>query len=756
MAARHALWRLGASLATRLALGVVVSCLYLSGLFEVADLKLLDARYPLVQRAAESDLVLVAVDPPSLQQIGYWPWPRSLHAFLLERLTEAGAARVAFDIDFSSRSRERNDAAFERALAAFPGQVILPGFVQNADPLHLDGALVSTLPLDRFLRHVTVASINVVPDEDGLVRRMTTTAPLGGRRVPSLSAVLAQDVDPGREAFTIDYGIRLEDIPTVSYRDVLTGDFEAGLFEGRTVLVGATAFELGDVLPVPVYSALPGVMLQALATESLIQGRTLVPLPKTVVVLGILALSLLMGGRCRGSDWRRGLLLTLGLPPLLFAASCLIQGATPFLLDVVPWTVTIIGAYGVKVLGILHRQNAHLLAQRFALLRKERFMNSVVEHTFDAIITVDPEGRITSLNTSAKAILAGSDRELQGHDIGDFLLRPEGGGETACSVACLARVAARAEPCELLGRRWTGDLFPLDVAVSCFEEKQQATYIVLLRDITARKQAEAAAEASRQQLVAAKERAEAADRAKSEFLANMSHELRTPLNAVIGFSEIMKDELLGPIGSESYRGYAQDIHESGVHLLSVINDILDISKIETGNIVLSEESFCLGETAEACVRMVRSRAESADVKLQAEIAASPLEVCGDERLIKQSILNILSNALKFTPPNGCVTLKMAREEGGAVAIVVTDTGPGIATEDLPAILEPFRQLESSLTRSFEGTGLGLPLTKAFLELHGGHMEIDSEAGQGTKVSLVLPAERVLSSVAEVTARRAAS
>ena len=729
----------------RLGLAALIAAIYLGGGFEAADLKLLDARYALIQRAAESDVVIVAIDPESLHRIGYWPWPRSLHAFLLERLTGAKAARVALDIDFSSRARDSNDDALERALAAFPGEIILPGFVQHADPLRPGGALISTLPLDRFLPHVTVASVNVIPDKDGFVRRMPTSSPLGGRSVPTLSSVLALDRSPDRGDFAIDFGIRLQDIPSVSYADVLVGNFEAGLFEGRTVLVGATAFELGDVLPVPVYDALPGIMVQALAAETLSQGRALVPVSPAIVVSGVFALSLLLGACLHGSDWRRGLLLTFWFPPLLFLASSLLHDVAPISLEIVPWIFAVVGAYAVNVAGILHRQNAHLLAQRFALLRKDRFMNSVVEHTFDAIVTVDPEGKITTFNRSAKSILAGPEHDLKGRDIGDFILNSDSGAAKPCTTNDLERIAAKAEPCELLGRRLTGQAFPLDAAVSCFAEKQQTTYIVLLRDITARKEAETKAEASRQELITAKERAETADRAKSQFLANVSHELRTPLNAVIGFSELMKTQIYGPLGARKYLTYAQDIHESGIHLLTVINDILDLSRIESGSTVIREECFRFDTTIEACLRMVAPRAETAGVTLQVGEDFLSVEVRGDERLIKQAFLNVLSNAIKFTPSDGVVTVEMAQEDTGAVSVSVTDTGPGIAEEDLSTIFQPFQQVDSSLTRPFEGTGLGLPLTKSFMELHVGQVEIDSKPGEGTKVTLTLPPERNLSS-----------
>ncbi len=735
----------GGFFSIRLGLAALIAVIYLGGGFEAADLKLLDARYALIQRAAQSDVVIVAIDPESLHRIGYWPWPRSLHAFLLKRLTEEKAARVALDVDFSSRSRDSNDEALERALAAFPGEIILPGFVQHADPLRPGGALISTLPLDRFLPHVTLASVNVVPDEDGLVRRMSTTSPLGGRSVPTLSSVLAQNGSPKRGDFAIDFGIRLQDIPSVSYADVLVGDFEAGLFEGRTVLVGATAFELGDVLPVPVYDALPGIMVQALAAETLSQGRALVPVSPAIVVSGIFVLSLLLGACFRGGDWKRGLLLTLWFPPLLFLASCLLHDVAPISLDIVAWIFAVLGAYAVNVFGILHRQNAHLLAQRFALLRKDRFMNSVVEHTFDAIVTVDPEGKITTVNRSAKSILADPEHDLKGRDIGDFVLNSESGAAKPCTTGDLERIAAKAEPCELLGRRSTGKVFPLDAAVSCFAEKQRTTYIVLLRDITARKDAEAKAEASRQELITAKERAETADRAKSQFLANVSHELRTPLNAVIGFSELMKEQIYGPLGARKYLNYAEDIHESGIHLLTVINDILDLSRIESGSIAIREECFRFDTTIEACLRMVAARAELAGITLESAEEPLSVEVCGDERLIKQALLNVLSNAIKFTPDGGVVTLAIAQEESGAVSVSVTDTGAGIAEEDLSTIFQPFQQVDSSLTRPFEGTGLGLPLTKSFMELHGGRIEIDSEVGEGTRVTLTLPPERNLSS-----------
>jgi signal transduction histidine kinase len=234
----------------------------------------------------------------------------------------------------------------------------------------------------------------------------------------------------------------------------------------------------------------------------------------------------------------------------------------------------------------------------------------------------------------------------------------------------------------------------------------------------------------------AKQRAEAANMSKSQFLANMSHELRTPLNAIIGFSDLMKGQLIGPIGSPRYLEYARDIHSSGTHLLSLINDVLDMSKIEAGRYTIHPEPLDAAEMLRNCARLVRVRASEAGVALGIGVSQE-LPLKADARALKQILLNLLTNAIKFTPSGGSVNLSAGRETDGVI-FRVADTGCGIPAEDLPRIGRRFEQVDNALTRKGEGTGLGLALCRALVELHGGTLTIESTVGVGTTVSVWIP------------------
>jgi two-component system cell cycle sensor histidine kinase PleC len=244
----------------------------------------------------------------------------------------------------------------------------------------------------------------------------------------------------------------------------------------------------------------------------------------------------------------------------------------------------------------------------------------------------------------------------------------------------------------------------------------------------------------------ARRRAEEANIAKSRFLANMSHELRTPLNAILGFSEVMKTEMMGPMQNPTYLEYTENIHSSGRHLLHLINEILDLSRIEAGKHELQEASVHLVDVVDECERLLKLKAESKALKLVEDFDESMPPIWADERALRQICINLLGNAIKFTPPGGQITLGVSRREDGGQILSIKDTGPGIPKEEMPRVMQAFGQGSLAHTGAEGGSGLGLPIVKSLVELHGGTFELLSEVRRGTEAVVCLPKERVLQPV----------
>jgi two-component system cell cycle sensor histidine kinase PleC len=241
----------------------------------------------------------------------------------------------------------------------------------------------------------------------------------------------------------------------------------------------------------------------------------------------------------------------------------------------------------------------------------------------------------------------------------------------------------------------------------------------------------------------ARRRAEAANLAKSKFLANMSHELRTPLNAILGFSEMMRSEILGPIENPTYRGYSEDIHNSGEHLLNLINQILDLSRIEAGRYELAEEPVMVADVMDDCRRLLSLRAESKGLKIVEDFSEGMPRLWAEKRAVRQICLNLLSNAIKFTPKNGRITLKVGTTRRGEQYLSVKDSGPGIPAAEIPRVMSPFGQGSLAAATNEGGSGLGLPIVKGLVDLHGGKFELKSRPRHGTEVKITFPASRVM-------------
>lgn len=247
----------------------------------------------------------------------------------------------------------------------------------------------------------------------------------------------------------------------------------------------------------------------------------------------------------------------------------------------------------------------------------------------------------------------------------------------------------------------------------------------------------------------ARRRAEESNLAKSRFLATMSHELRTPLNAILGFSEVMKNELFGPHSVASYKDYSNDIHSSGQHLLTLINEILDLSRVEAGRYELKEEPVALPAVVEECVQLLTMRAQKRSIVMESLIEDSLPRVWADERAIRQVVLNLLTNAIKFTPQGGSITIKAGWTASGGQYVAIRDTGPGIPEEEIPVVLSSFGRGSMALKNAEEGSGLGLPIVKGLVELHGGMFTLRSKVRAGTEVIVVLPPQRVMDALPAV-------
>jgi PAS domain S-box-containing protein len=299
-----------------------------------------------------------------------------------------------------------------------------------------------------------------------------------------------------------------------------------------------------------------------------------------------------------------------------------------------------------------------------------------------------------------------------------------------------AVTAGRAATVTIRNYRKDGKTFWNEVNISPLKDESGRLihFVGILQDVTNRMRTE-------DNLREAKTQAEVANRAKSDFVAKMSHELRTPLNAILGFSEVMQLEIFGPLGAPQYRDYAKDVHDSGTILLGHINDILDLSKIEAGRMELFPEAITLAAAAQETMRLVGARAESAGVALHSEIADGLPQVWADPRAVQQILTNLLTNAVKFTPKDGTVTLSARPLGADIMEVAVADTGVGIAAKDISKVLEPFGQADNSLSRRQQGTGLGLPIVKALVELSGGSFALASEPGRGTTVTIRLPVAR---------------
>ncbi len=356
------------------------------------------------------------------------------------------------------------------------------------------------------------------------------------------------------------------------------------------------------------------------------------------------------------------------------------------------------------------------------------YLDNILHSMIDALFVVGPDGIIRTANRAAGQMVGCARTALVGRRYSDLvgLSQDLGSGEDI----------AEQTSGEATLRDDTGAVIPVLVSWSPIELRDDTSpgAVCVVRDITELKKSES-------ELLAAKEHAEFANRSKTEFLANMSHELRTPLNAIIGFSETMRFQIFGPLGTPKYEEFAQDIHASGQHLLEIITDLLDMSKIEAGKTELNEDWFDLRATADSAIRLINARNVGNEHPVELRVDAETV-LHGDELLVKQMMINLLTNSSKFTPPDGHISMRIRGLPNGGLAVAVRDNGIGIDKADIPNVMEPFVQVDNTFARSHSGTGLGLPLVRAHAEMHGGRLRLLSRSGYGTVAIIEFPAKRI--------------
>lgn len=378
---------------------------------------------------------------------------------------------------------------------------------------------------------------------------------------------------------------------------------------------------------------------------------------------------------------------------------------------------------------------SQLLEAKTALFELENVLNTAT----DGVVVLDPSGTVEKLNSSAEALFGYDSEEMKDRPFTD-LLAEESRSEAETYLEGVSGSGMESllnDGREVTGRVKQGGEIPLFLTLGVIGTRETPKYCAVVRDLTQWKQAET-------ELTEARRDAETASSQKSEFLAKISHEIRTPLNAIIGFAEVMMEERFGPIGNERYKEYAADIRTSGEHMMSLVNDLLDLSKIESGRMELNFTSVQTNDIVEQCVAIMQAQANRDRIILRTSLAHGLPAVVADARSLRQILLNLLSNAVKFTRPGGQVIVSTVFDKEGEVLLRVRDTGVGMSEHDIATALEPFRQVGSPDDQGDQaGSGLGLPLTKALAEANRAQFTIESKIDQGTMVQVAFPSTRVL-------------
>jgi len=740
-----------------LAAFLLVAIVYALQGFEFLEYRLMDLRFSLISRTATGNLVLVDIDPASLNKVGVWPWPRAHHAKIVHFLQSAGAKLIAADIDFSSRSTPADDLALADALARVERKVVLPVFRQFDTSSKEAGATIVTAPPGQLADVAILAFSNIRPEADSLIRRMAMDEVWDGRIFPTFPAAMAGLDDGDGGIFYIDYAIRPETIFRVSYADVLNGQVDPTLFRDKVVLIGATAIELGDQLATPLYRALPGPIVQALAFESIIQGRAIQRLAALPVLMTAFLIAVFLGPPIARQTWRRGLASLTGVWIVGLAISIAAQALWPASVDVTPWLAVASLSFLIGLFSSLDHQSLQVFLAGMAASHTRIVMRHMADNAADGIILIGPMGNIEMFNPAAERIFGRRAAEVSGKPVSDLI--PVAPIKKPADSQAAGWVPAPFDPSwigggvrEILATRGDGTEFPMEIVVTATElrishhriERRVASRGVLMclvRDISERKNAEQRAreelerrvEERTAELRAAQEQLLRSERLATlgQLTATVSHELRNPLGTIRSTAFVLR-ETLGQ-GREERLTRALDRIDRNVERCDrIIDELLEFTRERPLVVQPVAVDAWLPEVLE-------SLALPEGIRREVDLGCGTETVSFDPEALRRCVINIHENAChalnakrQKAPGSDLILTIRTRLVAGRLELFIADTGVGIKPDVQPRIFEPLFS-----TKGF-GAGLGLVIVRKIMQLHKGGIDISSVEGEGTQVLLWLP------------------
>ncbi|WP_316977120.1 CHASE2 domain-containing protein [Shumkonia mesophila] len=736
---------------------LLVASAYMLAGFQFLEYRLMDLRFGLIFRPATGALVLVDIDPASLNEIGVWPWPRTDHAKVVRLVEAAGAKRIAADIDFSSRSTPTDDRALAEAFASANRKVILPVFRQFDTSSKEVGATIVTAPPAELADTAILAFSNIRPDADSLIRRIALDENWNGQILPTFPAAMAGLAEGEAGMFHIDYSIRPETVSRISYADVLNGRFDPAIFQDKVVLIGATAIELGDQLAVPLYRALPGPMVQALAFESIVQDRTIQRLAASPVLAATLLLAIFLGPPIARQTWRRGLVYLGGVWAIGLLGSLAMQAVWPVSVDVVPWLAVSGLSFLIGLFSRLDHQSLQVFLAGMAASHTRIVMRHMADNAADGIILIGPGGNIEMFNPAAERIFARHAAEVAGTPISTLLPQlsgdtPEDSGDTGQLPVPIGRAWVSGGVREILATRSDGTEFPMEIVVTATElrishhpvERRTAHRGILMcivRDVSERKQAEQRAreelerrvEERTVELRAAQEQLLRSERLATlgQLTATVSHELRNPLGTIRSTAFVVR-EILDHAGGERLTRALDRIERNVERCDRIIDELLEFTRDRPLAVQAVVVDDWLSEVLEGL-----SLPEGLHRRLDPGCAGEAVSF--DPEALRRCVINLHENAChalnakrQRAPDAELLLTIQTRLAPDRLELRVADTGIGIKPDILPRVFEPLFS-----TKGF-GVGLGLVIVRKIMQRHAGGIEISSVEGEGTQVLLWLP------------------